>query len=319
MNAQIIKYFQNKLSVEERVDLLRKIEDDETLKEEFIAYRNTCGLLTLSAMQNDINEGKQSYWLFVNQQKRKIRRRRLLNILSYAASIAVLIIATYIITSQFGQSELPSSTNKLYVPAGQRAHIILSDGTNVWVNANSTITYPSYFKKGERRVELIGEAFFDVTKSIDNPFVVSTDKIEVKVLGTTFDICSYMGEKEASVSLVQGSVEVSFGDKKQMLQSGELLSYTEGSISISKLYNDDDFLWRKGIYTFNQVPLSQIIERLELYYDIKIIIKNKSLSEVLFTGKFRQRDGIIEILKIIQKVHPFKIDKDEHNNVITIE
>ena len=99
----------------------------------------------------------------------------------------------------------------------------------------------------------------------------------------------------------------------------EQLKFRNSKMSVAKFYNEDDFSWTQGIYTFEEAPLSDILKKMELYYDVKIIVKNPSVSQIEYTGKFRQRDGVMEILKILQKVYPFRIQKDEQNNIITIE
>ncbi|MEL7601424.1 MAG: DUF4974 domain-containing protein, partial [Proteiniphilum sp.] len=92
----------------------------------------------------------------------------------------------------------------------------------------------------------------------------------------------------------------------------------EGNMFVREMQNSDYFLWKDGIYTFKNERLLDIIEKLQLYYDVKIIVKDPEIFNVRYTGKFRQRDGIDEILRIIQKIHKFNIQKDIENNIITI-
>ncbi|MDR1505105.1 MAG: FecR domain-containing protein [Prevotella sp.] len=319
MDNRIIKYFEGNLDISERINLLNEMEMNESLKEDFISYRNISGLVSLSESPGDEDEGRISYQAFIGKQQKIQLRRKVQKIFSYAASIAILIAATYFITSKMQNPPEITATNKLYVPSGQRANITLSDGTEVWVNANSTIIYPSTFTQGERKIELTGEAFFTVAKNEKKPFIVSTSDFDVKVLGTTFNINSYNDMEEKIVSLIEGSVEVISPNEKMQLIPNEQLKFRNSKMSVAKFYNEDDFSWTQGIYTFEEAPLSDILKKMELYYDVKIIVKNPSVSQIEYTGKFRQRDGVMEILKILQKVYPFRIQKDEQNNIITIE
>lgn len=209
------------------------------------------------------------------------------------------------------------SPQKLSVPAEQRAHITLPDGSKVWVNANSVLTYPSAFSE-ERRVKLTGEAFFEVAKS-PTPFIVSTGKVDIKALGTQFNVFNYP-EEDLTVSLLEGSVRVYLPHKEQcgmVLQPKQKLTETQGHFSVKPI-TQNPVLWKEGLYTFEKQKLKDIVKKLELYYDIKITIKDTSIQEYEYTGKFRQRDGVMEVLQIIRKIHPFKIKKNESTNEIIL-
>ena len=320
MDNRIANYFEGKMSVSERIAFLRETEKDDNLKKEFINYRNMLGLIALADKDNDRIEGRQSYNKFRKDQVRQVMYRKFLQVLSYAAVIALLVGGTYFFTLNIQKSDIVDlAQNKIYVPAGQRANILLSDGTEVWINANTTIIYPSVFSGSERNIKLSGEAFFKVAHNEKKPFIVSTDNLDVKVLGTTFDVSAYKESGQTSVSLLEGSVKVQMDDKDVILSPKEVLYYDKEKTDVEKLDNENNFSWRYGILTFEDESLFEILKKLELCFHVEIIIKNSKLNQKTFTGKFRQRDGIMDILKILQRVHPFKIERDELNNVIIIE
>lgn len=189
---------------------------------------------------------------------------------------------------------------ELSVPAGQRAHILLPDGSKVWVNAGSTLSYPSLFSD-ERRVKLIGEAFFEVAKG-DKPFIVSTGKVDVKALGTQFNVFNYPKE-ELSVALLEGSVRIyrpEYERQGVILKPNQQLTENNGRFLISPI-DKNPIIWKEGLYAFDKQKLKDILKKLELYYDVKIFVKDVSILEYEYTGKFRQRDGVMEVLRIIQK------------------
>jgi ferric-dicitrate binding protein FerR (iron transport regulator) len=170
-------------------------------------------------------------------------------------------------------------------------------------------------------VTVSGEAYFDVAKNTRKPFIVSTQNLEMKVLGTQFNVYSYPGAEYIKTDLVEGSLM--FYSKESPNASVTLKPYEqivvkEGKMTVRKIHNSDYFLWKEGIYTFENERLLDIIEKLQLYYDVKIIVKDPEIFNVRYTGKFRQRDGIDEILRIIQKIQKFNVQKDTENNVITI-
>ena len=207
----------------------------------------------------------------------------------------------------------------LYVPAGQRACISLQDGTVVWLNAQSTLTYPSHFYGKERTVSIIGEAFFEVAKDKNRPFIVAAQDAKIQVLGTKFNVYSYPDSKQIRTSLIEGAVQVFYKSKQVILRPNEESIAQDGKLTVSNIKNPDMLLWRNGIYSFNNERLADIVNKLELYYDVTINIANPKLKDINYTCKFRQRDGIEKILHTIQKIHHFKIEIDKENNVITLK
>lgn len=322
MNEQIIKYFRGELTTTERVQLLRQVEADAALKKQFIEYKNMHALLALSDKVDNKEDSRQGYQRFSKRIKTKQIRRVFLQTIGYAATIALLVVSTYWFTSNRFESEQAAIVeNTLYAPAGQRVKLTLQDGTEVWLNSQSQLTYPAIFSKDERRVTIEGEAFFDVAKDTEKPFIVTSQGIEMKVLGTKFNVCSYPGEKTIQTSLLEGKLKVYFTDSESnavILHPDEQVTVKGHQMEVEALPHSDYFLWRDGIYSFDNEPLIDILKKLELYYDVKIIVKDQSIYKWEYTGKFRQRDGIDKILRMIQKIHKFKIEKDEENNIITL-
>jgi len=227
---------------------------------------------------------------------------------------------TWIVTNEKHEiiAPEPLSYEQFTTPAGQRAQVVLNDGSVVWLNANSTLRYPSRFEKHKRKVELTGEAFFEVFHDAKRPFIVSTDKVAVKVLGTKFNVFAYKSSKELNVAIVEGSVCVCKGDETIHLKSHEIASLVDGRLVKSKYFNSEFLLWKEGIYAFDDMPFYEIAKKLELYYDIQIEQNNKSLAQFHFSGKFRQRDGVVSVLQTMQRVYHFTFTKDDQLNKITI-
>jgi len=321
MNENLLKYFTGKLSQSERYKLLQEVDNDESLKKDFIRLQNIHSATQLSSQSEDKSEGKRSFDKFISTINSRERRVKLRSFLKYAAVIVAVISSTIFGTLYLNDIFEDETFNTLYVPAGQRAQITLEDGTEVWLNAQSTLKYPSKFLKKIRKVEVEGEAFFDVAKDSKRPFIVNAHHVNLEVLGTQFNIYSYSESKCAETTLVEGSLKVI--DKLNennsvILKPNEQVSYINGKLSVSPISNADYFLWREGIYSFDNERLIDIMQKLELYYDITIKVKDPEIFNVTYTGKFRQRDGIDEILRILQIIQPFKIEKDRENNRITL-
>lgn len=322
MDEQIKKYFQGDLDIADRLKLLREVESNDELKEEFIECKNMHALLSLSDQADDKKANREGYIRFKNNIRTRKIYRLFSKVAGYAAAAAILILSTYVITLNYHPAASSAiADNKLYVPAGQRVKLTLQDGTNVWLNAQSTLTYPAVFSKKERRVTVEGEAFFEVAKNTEKPFIVSSQGVDMKVLGTKFNVLSYPGEKDIQTSLIEGALHVYFSkqnEKGVVLHPNEQVTIKDGNMKVGSIPHHDYFLWKDGIYSFENEPLIDILKKLQLYYDVKINVKDPSIFKWEYTGKFRQRDGIDEILRMIQRIHKFKIEKDDDNNIITL-
>lgn len=319
MDYRVIRYYAGELNRDERRALLEEASANPELKREMMECQHLHTLTGLHPNLKDESAGRLGLERFVQRRRKTERRRISFGFLRYAAVVAVCVAATWWISSlRFSLSgDAQPVAQELTVPAGQRAHIVLPDGSKAWVNAGSTLSYPSVFGS-ERRVALSGEACFEVAKG-ERPFIVSTGKVDVRALGTQFNVFSYPGE-ELSVSLLEGSVRVYAPDRERqgvVLTPGQQLVETGGRFVVGNI-TDDPAMWREGLYAFDGQNLKEILRRLELYYDVKFVVTDPAILDYEYTGKFRQRDGVMEVLRIIQKIHPFKMERDEEKNEITL-
>lgn len=321
MHEKLMKYFYGELTQSEIATLLEEVKADENLKKEFVIMQNTYALSQISDLSINKNEGHRAFTRFIAKQQKAQQKRLVLTLSKYAAIAILLITSTYFISQYTFNHFHDIELNTLYVPAGQRAKLTLEDGSTVWLNANSTLKYPSHFAKNKRLVEIEGEAFFDVALNEKKPFVVSTKKMDIEVLGTQFNVNSYSDTDVVKTELLNGSVKVQMKDNELntvTLKPNEQVTIIENSMIVSEISNSEHFLWIEGIYSFDNERLLDIINKLQLYYDVKIVVEDPELFDVRYTGKFRQRDGIDEILRIIQKIRNFGVRKDTANNIITL-
>lgn len=219
------------------------------------------------------------------------------------------------------EQETPIAYQTLFVPAGQRAELTLADNTKVWLNAKSKLTYPTHFEKGNREVTLDGEAYFDVTHSKEQPFVVKTNKMNIEVLGTEFNIIDYTGYNISEVSLLKGSVRLKTNSNNisHILKVNENVQLRNGKLYSSPISDFDYYKWKEGLLCFNNETVESIIEKLQLYFDVTINVKKQELLKHRYTGKFRTKDGVEQVLKVLQLEHKFSYTKDNELNIITIK
>lgn len=322
VNTLLEKYLSGLLPEEEIAEFLKASEDDLSLRDELIEIMNTRALCGWISRDNDEVNAVGAWVKFKNNMTGKRARKIWAHVAGYAASALIAASLALFVSDLFHQKRVSENgIETLVCPPGQRAQLTMSDGTIVWLNSNSKIVYPSVFSTEERHVELEGEAYFEVTSDESHPFTVSTEKSSIKVTGTHFNVFDYPGDDLCSVSLLEGKVDVSFNDASMSnisLRPHQRVEREGESTVVSSILNEDFLLWKKGIYAFDDCRFIDMVSTLEQYYNVSIIIKNKSIESYRFSGKFRQRDGIESLLRTLKKLHKFRYERDEQLNVITI-
>ncbi len=238
--------------------------------------------------------------------------------LRIAAAVALIVSATavgYYFSTGYDEAV---SYATLQTKTGEVRNLVLSDGSVVWVNQNSTLKYPEKFQADARQVLLEGEAFFDVAKDANRPFTILTESTKTTVLGTSFNIQGYQGQ---AVTLAVNTGKVEFGSRENaalkelvtpnqiaVLSATNELSVTEGdATAYSK--------WKQATLEFHDKNLSEVILVLEKTFDVTIQLEAKELATRKFSGKF-EKQTIIEILNILSEIIGFTYENDETNFVI---
>lgn len=254
----------------------------------------------------------------VSVSRSKVKSRRF--VLEFLKIAAVFVLG-FLLNNRMNIPDKDIFMQTVQVPAGQNAQVTLADGSKVWLNAGSTLHFPTRFPDKERLVNLEGEGFFEVQANKKKPFIVSTTSYTIKALGTTFNVNAYKKSKDFETSLLTGKVEVADHAGKQTIQlSPNNRVVLEGNkLKTLPIQDSEYFLWREGIICFNE-PLSEVLKKLELYFDVKIEVNNKRVlqNEQHCIGKFRSRDGLEHILEVLQLTSHFSYKKDDEKNLVTI-
>lgn len=198
--------------------------------------------------------------------------------------------------------------NQLIVPAGKRSYIVFSDGTRMNVNANTRVVFPVAFSKGKREVYVEGEAYLQVTHNKLRPFVVRTDRMNVQVLGTAFNVCTGEGKTQHTVVLVHGKVRVqTCNNQQKILNPGEMLSYKQsGDVQIKHVDVSQYISWVDGYYEFHKESIRIIADKLMQYYGKKIDV-SPNISNVTFSGKLDIREDLHEVLETLAIIIPAQV------------
>ncbi|QOG02150.1 FecR family protein [Flavobacterium sp. MDT1-60] len=206
-----------------------------------------------------------------------------------AASLLLLMGLSFFVY----QSSINTITKQYATKPGEHAKIMLSDGTKIWLNAGSRLKYPAKFKGDTREVYLTGEAFFDVAKDKKHPFIIHTDKMDTKVLGTSFNVQAYPDHATQEVSVLTGRVNVksTVTEENVYVTPGQKVVFKSKSNKL-KAFTDIPVnsisLWRKNIIVFEDAPLPEVIATINRNYNVTIAIGNKNLNNLKISAYFKE-------------------------------
>ena len=195
---------------------------------------------------------------------------------------------------------------------GDKATVVLPDGTDVILNSASQLSYLSDFGTNERRVQLEGEGYFKVAHDTHRTFIVQVGELEVKVMGTVFNVCAYSNDQDVTVVLLEGKVGIHTPSTSTTLSPGEKINYKKSTrkLSTEKVYPDDYVSWTKGNLYFQNESLENIMKALSRVYDVTIRIDSPRIAEERFTGTI-PGGGIQNALDIIMLTSPFHYEVED--------
>lgn len=192
--------------------------------------------------------------------------------------------------------------NTLTNPKGSSViGMVLEDGTKVWLNAGSSLTYPVAFVEKERKVSITGEAYFEVAKNRLKPFKVSRDKMEIQVLGTHFNVNAYSDDPDMKVTLLEGSVKVSNGLASGMLKPGQQAKIKDQKVDIQHEVNLDQVMaWKNGFFSFEKASVAAVMREVARWYNIEVVY-NGAVPNEYFGGDLRRDARLSSVLKVLEK------------------
>ena len=280
----------------------------------------------------------------------KPQQKAAITAILYVAAAALIIIA-FLFFRQDASS--PGTTAGTHIPgkndtpneistrSGSHSHITLPDGSQVVLNGNSTLTYDKYFDKEIREVQLNGEAYFDVTTNHDRPFVIHTHQMDIKVLGTSFNVKSYDNDKRSETSLIRGSIEVTMKNnpaKKMILKPADKLVIVNNTAGVSGPHHalskevldismkkinylpaDSTVIetsWVDNRLIFRDLPFSEMATEMERKYGVAFQFRNDKIKQLRFNGNFKN-ETIDQVLKALQMANHFSYQKINNTIIIT--
>lgn len=213
-----------------------------------------------------------------------------------------------------GQLSYPLSTgaitaeeNKLAIPKGGQYHLTLPDGTQVYLNSSSTLSYPTRFTGNSRQVTLRGEAYFEVAKNPKMPFLVNVrDQQQIEVLGTHFNVKAYTDDEIISTTLLEGSVKILANHKQVIIKPGQVaINVPSQPLSVQRADLEEVMAWTNGMFIFNNENITSIMKKVARWYDVEVVFKG-NMENVNFIGNYSRTKSLTNLLKNIElmdKVH----------------
>ncbi len=209
-----------------------------------------------------------------------------------------------------GAGETSASVyNTIATPRGGQYRIALGDGTQVWLNAASSIRYPAVFGGGDRKVEITGEAYFEVAKDEKRPFRVSVNgSMEIQVLGTHFNVNAYEDEANIRTTLLEGKVSLGVNGKRQLLRPGQQGIVKGAAISVQEVDTEEAVAWKEGMFSFSNADLRTVMRQLSRWYDVEVVYEGGG-GKAEFVGKIQRSLNLADVLYALRKndVH-FRIE-----------
>ena len=320
----IIRYLQGQCSPAEEDLLLKWLQQSAENKTFFYEQKALLNYANVKHFGTDeqINQAAARFHSNVRLSETRRKKQVYLRFARYAAVLLFLLAVPAILykANYFG-----GDAELITVSIGQTdssKFVHLSDGSSVWLNSNSSITYPERFSKSERIVQLAGEAYFEVSHDSIHPFKVQTQNIQVKVLGTSFNVRSYSSEINTEATLVEGKVVIQNKDGNSLatLAPGQMAEYDKTSqyLAVKAVDPNGSIAWRHGLIVFTNATLDDITGKLSELFEVHFIINGASAQHTSYNFSFRKGQPIDKVLEMLSFIAPVKYNVQGKEIFITV-
>ena len=314
------KFLKKRTSVKEISSLLkwrRSVECEEWLQREWNEASETIDPVVKNRMLKNVYSHIAKHR--IDQHKRLFHIPVRYWVLKTACSVLLLLLGGMGIYYLSHSDNSSLTETAVSVEKGQKAKIQLPDGTNVWMNSDSKLSYNTAFNNKDRVVELEGEAYFEVSKNPDKPFIVHIPDMFIRVLGTNFNVKSYTTDDEFITTLVAGKVEIEANQKRTILYPNQKAVYNRNNQEITVSDEVDAAecsCWRDNILRFNSETFENVAETLERYYNVTIVLDSEKVKRFRMTGPL-VNSSLESTLEVLSLTFPITYTID--NNIITIK
>ena len=253
-------------------------------------------------------------------QNQPVSVRPKLSFLHYWQQVAAILLLPLLILSAYlyfkPASQIAETYQELFTPYGTWSVVNLPDGSKVWLNAGSSLKYPTQFNDKQRVVSMQGEAYFEVESDKEHPFIIKTKQLTVEATGTAFNVNAYAPDHVAAVTLVKGKVAVTLDQKKTIsLSPGEKIDYNLATslYNVNKTNTYKWCSWKDGILIFRDDPLEYVFKRLGQTYNVEFILKDAELGKYSYKATF-EGESLNEILRLLEMSAPIRCKEVSNRN-----
>ncbi|MDP4270555.1 MAG: FecR family protein [Bacteroidota bacterium] len=323
---ELLDRFYQGLTSEEENKILKDWMKSQNSREDFYAYYQQCWHLAPNEMDKETQDvmltdillkiDKSSENSEDESVKQSIFKPIFLRYVAAACIVLVFGLGAYFLG--YNQTNSGTGIVAMSVNIGQKADIALADGTHVYVNSDSRISYDNSFNKKERVITLEGEAYFDVAKDKKRPFIVKAHGIDVQALGTSFNVKAHSNDKTVSVILIEGKVRVKDDKQERTLNPNERLEYNLAKKEFKKSElkpNSNELLWRSNELAFYGESFEEICNNLTRMYNCKFIFKTESSKHFTYNGIIKN-NSLENVLDFICQSASIKYEKRPDNTII---
>ena len=312
----MLDFFSGKLSEQDESSFLKLLNSNQSYKDKYhkMALEKAISYIPIVEKEKE-NNYRVVDSMIKNKKQLNFPNSNYFRYFIRVAAILIFVLSTTIaINSVYKDNNTKAVICETVVPLGSQTKIILPDSTVVWLNSGSTLKYSNLFGVNTRDVSLTGEGYFEVTKNKKIPFLVHTNSIEIKVLGTVFNIRAYIDDPTVEVDLLEGKVDVSLLETvpthKLTLYPNEKVVYNKKNKSMFSVVVDayKSAQWTIGKLCFVDVPIEKIVKDIERKYDVQIIIESDKIKNEIFSGSLDLNQPLNELL--------YYIDVDKKFNII---
>lgn len=320
----IAKYYSDECNQQEIDELMIWVNQNKENKLLFNEVKNDLELINLNKSMNKVNvdsawekvknrilEDDEQLIAEVSKESTQVRKLNFTTVLKYAAIVLVVLGIGFTATRVISNL----NNTKIYADNQEQGkEVILPDGTKVYLNSDSYLTFPKKFAAAERRVTLKGEAFFDVTKNKEKPFIIESHSAEVKVLGTSFNVNAKLPNNEIQVYVQTGLVQLARKNNhtnKILINPGDLGTLTDQSVEKTKNTNVNIISWKTKEIIFENDNLKDVLNTLNKTYNVNIYTENTDITNLSYTSTFKDQkiDSILNVICLTLDLKTVKTDK----------
>jgi ferric-dicitrate binding protein FerR (iron transport regulator) len=308
MEKLIARYLNGDFSDQDEKELGKWINENPENKQLFLSIKDTWD----ASLKRTSRETEELLRFYKEQSSRKQKLQ--LPVWASALVVAAVLVVGLVIGGllQDNLSVQPGHVESFTVPMGSKSQLTLADGTKVNLNSGSRLELATDFSSKKRVVTLSGEGYFEVKSDTKHPFLLKTEKFDVRVTGTKFNISSYSNDQKISATLTEGQIQLQTKTNKLFnLKPGQKISFEQKSMDYALKQADieSELAWTEGNFIFKEIPFPDLIKRLERWYDVKILYKGEAFDAMVYSGKFKNQETIWEVLEALKLTTPIDFKK----------